>query len=283
LRVFFDIYNKCYHYNVEICIYRSKIVTSPARKPLIAGNWKMHNTIEESLALARSVVSETKNNKGTDVMIAPSFTALGAVCKAIANSDIIIAAQDSHWEPEGAFTGAVSALQIKDAGATHVIIGHSERRNIFGETDETINEKLKTALGHGLAALLCIGEKLIHRQQKETENILSSQIKNGFENITKKEIENIIVAYEPVWAIGTGMTASGEEIQSAHKLIRNQISGLYSEETGQKIRILYGGSVKPENTGEIMACGDVDGVLVGGASLKAESFAKIINFKNIPK
>jgi triosephosphate isomerase len=256
---------------------------SKTRKPLIAGNWKMHNTLAESEKLAYSIAAACRNKSDRDILIAPSHTALNAVYRAIKGSGILLAAQDIYWEEKGAFTGAVSPLQVKDAGATHSIIGHSERRSVFGDTDEIVNKKLKAALTFGLIPILCVGETLTQREQNKTEDVLTVQLKNGLKDLTKKEIPELIIAYEPVWAIGTGKTATPNQAQLAHKFARQCISGLYDKETAQKIRILYGGSVKPENSGEIMAESDIDGVLVGGASLKPESFIRIIDFKNIGK
>lgn len=252
------------------------IMALVTRKPFIAGNWKMHNTLQESHELAKSIATACRDKTDIDILIAPSFTALNTVYKTIKDSRILIAAQDTHWQDKGAFTGAVSPLQIKDAGATYVIVGHSERRAIFGETDETINKKLNAVLASGLIPIFCIGETLNQREKNETENVLTAQLKKGLKDLTKKEISNFIIAYEPVWAIGSGKTATPLQAQSAHKFIRQLIAQIYNDETAQKIRIIYGGSVKPDNASEIMTQPDIDGVLVGGASLEAESFLQII-------
>ena len=248
------------------------------RKPVIAGNWKLYKTSREAVDLITRLIPEVKNNRGVDIIVAPVFTSLANVKDAISGTNIMLAAQDCYWEDEGAFTGEVSPKMLLDAGCSHVIIGHSERRQYFGETDETVNRKIKAALKTGLTILFCVGETLAERDAEKTFEVLRKQFAGGLSGITKEELLKIIIAYEPVWAIGTGKTASDDQAQEAHAFIRTLLAELYDKTTSNKIRILYGGSVKPENIKGLMLQKDIDGALVGGASLKAESFAAIVNF-----
>jgi len=248
------------------------------RKPVIAGNWKLYKTSKEAVDLVTRLIPEVNNNLDVDIVVAPVFTALTSVKEVISGSNIMLSGQDCFWEEEGAFTGEVSPRLLVDAGCSHVIIGHSERRQFFGDTDETVNRKIKAALNAGLIVLFCIGETLGEREAVKTFEVLKKQVTGGLTGITVKELENIIIAYEPVWAIGTGKTATDEQAQEAHAFIRSLVTGLYNKTTGNKIRILYGGSVKPENIKGLMTQPDIDGALVGGASLKAESFSAIVNF-----
>ena len=248
------------------------------RKPVIAGNWKLYKTNGEAVDLVTRLIPEVKKNKNVDIVVAPVFTALTSVKQAITGSNIMLAGQDCFWEEEGAFTGEVSPKLLLDAGCSHVIIGHSERRQYFGETDETVNKKIKAALAAGLTILFCIGETLAQREGEETFDVLKRQVTGGLSGITLEQLKNIIIAYEPVWAIGTGKTASDEQAQEAHAFIRSLVTGLYGQTAGNNIRILYGGSVKPDNIKGLMTQPDIDGALVGGASLKAESFGAIVNF-----
>jgi len=248
------------------------------RKPVIAGNWKLYKTSKEAVDLVTRLIPEVKNNLDVDIVVAPVFTALTSVKEVISGSNIMLSGQDCFWEEEGAFTGEVSPRLLVDAGCSHVIIGHSERRQFFGDTDETVNRKIKAALNAGLTVLFCIGETLGEREAVKTFEVLRKQVTGGLTGITVKELENIIIAYEPVWAIGTGKTATDEQAQEAHAFIRTLVTGLYNKTAGNKIRILYGGSVKPENIKGLMTQPDIDGALVGGASLKAESFSAIVNF-----
>ena len=255
-------------------------MTLKVRKPFIAGNWKMHNNLEESKKLVQAIVDASKNKTDVEIMIAPVFTAINTVSKITKGTNVILSAQNCHWQEQGAFTGDVSPAQIKDAGASCVILGHSERRSIFGETDEIINKKLKTAVKFGLTVVFCVGETLQQRESGKTFEILSEQLKKGLADISKEQTENLVIAYEPIWAIGTGKTATPTQAQETHKFVRQELSKLFDESASDKIRIIYGGSVKSENIDAIMSRPDIDGVLVGGASLKAESFLRIINFKN---
>jgi triosephosphate isomerase len=248
------------------------------RKPVIAGNWKLYKTNGEAVDFVTRLIPEVKKNMGVEIVVAPVFTALTSVKQVISGSNIMLAGQDCFWEEEGAFTGEVSPKLLLDAGCSHVIIGHSERRQYFGETDETVNKKIKAALKSGLTVLFCIGETLAEREAGNTFDVLNKQVAGGLSGITKEQLKNIIIAYEPVWAIGTGKTATDEQAQEAHAFIRSLVTGLYNQSAGNKIRILYGGSVKPENIKGLMTQPDIDGALVGGASLKAESFSAIVNF-----
>lgn len=248
------------------------------RTPVIAGNWKLYKTTGEALELVNNLAPLVKQTQGVEVIVAPVFTVLSEVARSLSGSNISLAGQDCFWEEEGAYTGEVSPKMLKDAGCGHVIIGHSERRQYFGETDETVNRKIQAALEGGLTVLFCIGETLEEREADKTFVVLKKQVSGGLAGITKDQLDKIIVAYEPVWAIGTGRTATENQAQEAHSFIREFLSGLFDKGTADAIRILYGGSVKPENIKGLMVQPDIDGALVGGASLKAESFAAIVNF-----
>lgn len=247
------------------------------RKSFIAGNWKMHNTIEQSSSLASAVAAAENKNKA-DIMIAPSFTALAAVAQAVKGSAVKVFAQDCFYEEKGAFTSQVAPNQIKDAGAAGVILGHSERRALFGDTNEILNKKLHAALSAGLQVVFCVGETLTERELDKTYSVIQNQIEGGLKGFSAQELKDIVIAYEPVWAIGTGKTATPEQTQKVHADIRELLQNKYYETFAQNIRILYGGSVKTDNVDALMAQADIDGVLVGGQSLSAESFARIINY-----
>ncbi|RNC67860.1 MAG: triose-phosphate isomerase [Desulfuromonadales bacterium] len=248
------------------------------RKPVIAGNWKLFKKSSEAVDLVMGLAPLVKATAGVEIIVAPVFTVLTTVKQALAGSNIMLAAQDCFWEEEGAFTGEISPGMLADAGCSHVIIGHSERRQYFGETDATVNRKIKAALTAELSVLFCIGETLAERESEKTFEILRTQVTDGLAGLTKEQLGNIIVAYEPVWAIGTGKTATDEQAQEAHTFIRRLVAELFDHPTADAIRILYGGSVKPENIKGLMAQTDIDGALVGGASLKADSFAALVNF-----
>ena len=248
------------------------------RKPVIAGNWKLYKTKAEALALIGELAPLVAGVTGVEIVVAPVFTVLPTLVGAIAGTPINLAAQDVFWEEEGAFTGEISPRMLLDAGASHVIIGHSERREYFGETDVTVNKKIKAALKGALVPIFCIGETLAAREAGETFAVLERQLKGGLDGITATQFAPVIVAYEPVWAIGTGKVASDEQAQEAHAFIRGVLSQLYGKDAADKVRILYGGSVKPENVKGLMSCTDIDGALVGGASLKGASFAAIVRF-----
>jgi triosephosphate isomerase (TIM) len=248
------------------------------RKPVIAGNWKLYKTKDEALALIGELAPLVAGISEVEIVVAPVFTVLPSLVGAVAGTPINLAAQDVFWEEEGAFTGEVSPRMLLDAGASHVIIGHSERREYFGETDATVNKKIKAALKGALVPIFCIGETLAAREAGETFNVLERQLKGGLEGLTAAQFAPVIVAYEPVWAIGTGKTASDDQAQEAHAFIRGVLTQLYGKESAEKTRILYGGSVKPENVKGLMSRPDIDGALVGGASLKGASFAAIVRF-----
>jgi len=249
------------------------------RKPVIAGNWKLYKTTDEAVALINGLIPLVKQANGVEIVVAPVFTVLSKVKSAIADSPIKLAAQDCFWEEEGAFTGEVSPKMLVDAGCSHVIIGHSERRQYFAETDITVNRKIKSALKTGMTGIFCIGETLAERDAGKTWEVLDRQLTGGLAEIPAKDLEALIVAYEPVWAIGTGKTATDDQAQEAHAFIRGALTKLYSRQVAETTRILYGGSVKPENIKGLMAMADIDGALVGGASLKADSFAAIVNYQ----
>ena len=248
------------------------------RKALMAGNWKMHKTTEEAKLLAEQVAAATPKAADREVLLAPPFTALGAVSEAVKGTDIIVAGQNVCWEEEGAFTGEISPAMLKDMGATAAIVGHSERRQIFMESDEMINQRLLGGLNQGLTMLLCIGETLEERESDQTLAVLERQIRAGLAEVSSALMNQVVIAYEPVWAIGTGRTASTEQAQEAHAFIRKLATDLYEKDIADGLRILYGGSVKPANVDELMAQPDIDGALVGGAALDADSFGRIINF-----
>jgi triosephosphate isomerase len=247
------------------------------RKPFIAGNWKMHNGIAESLELA-SAIKNAPNNNEADICLAPSFTALHATAQILKDSHIILSAQDCHFEDKGAFTSAVSPIQVKNAGAACVIIGHSERRSLFGDSNNILNKKVRAALKHGLKIIFCIGETIEEREAGRTAEVIKTQIFEGLCDFSAEDLNDLIVAYEPVWAIGTGKTATPQQAQQTHQEIRKLINNRFGADFAQNIRILYGGSVKTDNVDAIMAQEDVDGVLVGGQSLEADKFIRIINY-----
>jgi triosephosphate isomerase len=248
------------------------------RTPVIAGNWKLFKTIAESVALVNELKPLVANNQGVEIIVAPVFTALSRVYDAIKNSNISLAAQNCYWEEEGAFTGEVAPKLLKDAGCSHVIIGHSERRQYFGETDLTVNKKTKAVIAAGLNAIVCVGESLAERESELTYSVIDAQIKGGLAGLTTDAFAHVVIAYEPVWAIGTGKTASDAQAQDVHVYIRQLIARLFNQSVADAVRILYGGSVKPDNVKGLMSQPDIDGALVGGASLKAESFAAIATF-----
>ena len=248
------------------------------RTPLIAGNWKMYKTSAEAAETAGQLVGLTTDIEAVDIMIAPTFTCLEAVCGVVAGSRVALGAQNLYWEKEGAYTGEISADMLIAAGCRYVIIGHSERRQYFGETDETVNKKIKAALDAGLIPVMCVGETEQERDAGQTFSVLDKQVKSGLHSYVAKDLETLVIAYEPVWAIGTGKTATREQAQEAHHHIRGLLTELYGDALSASLRILYGGSVKPDNVSALMAMPDIDGALVGGASLDADSFSKIIHF-----
>jgi triosephosphate isomerase len=251
------------------------------RRPLIAGNWKMHTTVQEARQLASAVVQAAAKVSGRDVMIAPPYTALAAVGTVLAGTGVLLGGQNVHWEAQGAFTGEISAAMLKDVGCGMVIVGHSERRHVFGETDFMINRRISGALQSSLIPVLCIGETLTQRMADQAFKVLEDQVRTGLAGLDVTDGVNLVVAYEPVWAIGTGKTATEAQAQEAHSFIRNLLADIYEKNIAAGIRILYGGSVKPENIDILMQQDDIDGVLVGGAALRAESFERIICFQQV--
>jgi triosephosphate isomerase len=249
------------------------------REILIAGNWKMNNDAEESMELAENLKMLSKRfDENVDVLICPPFISLYAVKKVLAGSNIKIGAQNMHFEDKGAYTGEISPLMLKGLGIEYVIVGHSERRQYFNETDETVNKKLESALRHGIIPILCVGETLKQRESKIEKETIKNQIVKAFENIKPSDAEKIIVAYEPIWAIGTGKNATCSQANEMASFIRSCVSELYGKKLSKKTIIQYGGSVKSSNAGEILSQPDIDGALVGGASLNADEFLKIINY-----
>jgi triosephosphate isomerase len=249
------------------------------RRPLIAGNWKMHTTVQEAQQLASAVVRAAAKVSGREVMIAPPYTALAAVGSLLSGTGVLLGAQNVHWQEEGAFTGEISAAMLKDVGCVMAIVGHSERRQVFGETDVMINRRLSGALQSGLVPVFCIGETLEEREAGRAFSVLEAQLRAGLAGLEVIDSGEIVVAYEPVWAIGTGKTATEGQAQEAHNFIRKLLADIYEKNIAAQIRILYGGSVKPENIDILMQQDDIDGALVGGAALNAESFERIICFQ----
>lgn len=248
------------------------------RTPVIAGNWKLFKTIGEAIGMVNDLKPLVAGTKGVEIIVAPVFTALSRVANELAGSNVCLAAQNCYWEEQGAFTGEVAPGMLKDAGASHVIIGHSERRQYFGETDATVNKKVKAAINAGLTAIVCVGETLADREAGKTFAVIETQLLGGLAGLAREEFSKVIVAYEPVWAIGTGKTASDAQAQEVHAFIRSLMARDFGQEMASGMRILYGGSVKPDNVKGLMAQPDIDGALVGGASLVAASFAAIANF-----
>jgi triosephosphate isomerase len=249
------------------------------RRPIIVGNWKMHKTIAEAVALVKDLHASVAQVETVDIGVAPPSTALMAVAEALRGSRIFAAAQNMHWEPQGAFTGEISAAMLIDVGCRRVIIGHSERRQYFAETDVTVNKKLLAALQAELDPILCVGETLAQREGNATFGVLEQQIRQGLAEIPAEAMPRLVVAYEPIWAIGTGKTATPEQAQEVHAFIRGLLAALYSKALADEVRIQYGGSVNAGNIQTLMAQPDVDGALVGGASLEAASFAQIVSFQ----
>jgi triosephosphate isomerase len=246
---------------------------------MIAGNWKLHKTLSEATELVNNLIPAVKDNNDVDIVVGPVYTALNKVAESISGTNIKLAAQNCYPEPSGAFTGEVSAPLLQDVGCDYVIIGHSERRQIFGESDELINSKAHALAETGLGIIFCIGETLDERENDQMFDVLRKQVRLGLKGLSAEQMRSVVIAYEPVWAIGTGVTASNEQAQEAHAFVRALVKELYDEATADATRILYGGSVKPNNVDGLMSQVDVDGALVGGAALKAEDFARIVNFE----
>ena len=246
------------------------------RTPIIAGNWKMYKTVADTVKYVKEFRVMVKDVADVEIVIAPPFTALHAAAEAARNSNVIVAAQDLHWEREGAFTGQVSAQMVREAGAEYVIIGHSERRTLFGETDVMVNQKTVAAFAAGLTPIVCIGETLDQRDRNETFDVLDRQIQKGLEGLTGEQLGLLVIAYEPVWAIGTGRTATPAQAGEAHTHIRGRLRQWFGAEAAEKCHVIYGGSVKPENAKDLLGQADVDGALVGGASLDIRAFFDIV-------
>jgi triosephosphate isomerase len=251
------------------------------RLPFIAGNWKMNKTVAEAIDLVKRLKASLSGIEGVEVAVAPPFTALFAIRNELEGSPIRLAAQNLFWEEKGAFTGEIAPLMLKEVGCHYVILGHSERRQFFGETDETVNRKVGAALGQGLKVIFCIGETLKEREEGKTFAVIERQVPGGLKDIRKEEMNSVVIAYEPVWAIGTGKTATPEQAEEVHRFIRQKLGQLYSKEIAEGVRIQYGGSVTPENVKGLMGQENIDGALVGGASLKSETFSKIVRFKEM--
>ena len=246
-----------------------------ARKTLIAGNWKMNKTVAEALPLIEALKARAAVMQGVDVAVCPPFTTLAAVAKAVAGTPIRVGAQNVHWEASGAFTGEISAAMLAEIPVTYAIIGHSERRQYFGETDETVNKRLKAALAAGLTPIVCVGELLAQRESGQTEKVVAAQIAKGLAGLSAEQVARTVIAYEPVWAIGTGRTATPPQAQEVHALIRALLRQAHGS-VAESVRILYGGSMKKENARDLLSQPDIDGGLIGGASLKADEFLGII-------
>jgi len=246
------------------------------RKPIIAGNWKMHKTVKDSIALANAITRALSDIENVEVVLCPPFTSLGDVKDIIMDTKISLGAQNMHWEAQGAYTGEISSGMLKAAGCKYVIVGHSERRAYFGETNETVNKKVKAALKEGLNPIVCVGERLEERESGKAFQVVSEHVEKGLEGLTEDEMLKIVIAYEPVWAIGTGKNATPDQAEEIHRFIREKLSKKYSKNIAESVRIQYGGSTKPENIESLMTEKDIDGALVGGASLKEVSFADMV-------
>jgi len=245
------------------------------RKPFIAGNWKMNKTIKESIELANGLKRELIDLNGVDILVCPPYTALSDIADILVDSNIGLGAQNVSWQKEGAFTGEISVRMLNDAGCRYIIVGHSERRKYFSENDEIVNKKIKAVLSGNLTPIFCLGETLEERESNQTMNVIQKQLEGGLSGLDQESVSQLIIAYEPVWAIGTGKTASPDQAQQVHQFIRNWIKSNYSEEVSEELKIIYGGSVKADNTKELMQKVDIDGALVGGAALEIDSFAQI--------
>jgi triosephosphate isomerase len=250
------------------------------RRPIMAGNWKMNLLVAEAEALVKGILDGLKNPVDVDVVVAPAYTALYPVARLLKGTAVALAAQDLFWEDFGAYTGEVNAKMLRDVGCTYVIVGHSERRQYFGETDQSANRKVRAALAGGLLPILCVGETLEERKQGKTLAVVERQLAGGLEGVGPEEAKKLVIAYEPVWAIGTGETATPQQAQEVHAFIRSFVRGRFGGAVADGMRIQYGGSVKPDNIRSLMDQPDIDGALVGGASLKAASFLGIVRYRS---
>ncbi|NSJ91428.1 triose-phosphate isomerase [Coprococcus sp. MSK.21.13] len=248
------------------------------RKAIIAGNWKMHNTVDEAVKLVEELIPKVKEAK-CEVVVCPPFICLPKIREITEGTNIKVGAQNMYFEEKGAFTGEISPIMLEKLNIDYVIIGHSERRQYFGETDETVNKKIKAAFEHNLIPILCVGETLDEKENDVTEEVVSKQVKLALSGLREDEIEKLVIAYEPIWAIGTGKTATSEEANEVISFIRNTVKNLYGGKAAESMRIQYGGSVKPSTIKEQMSMSDIDGALVGGASLKSDDFSAIVNYK----
>jgi triosephosphate isomerase len=246
------------------------------RIPFIAGNWKMFKTVHETVVFVKELRNAVKDVSGVEIVVAPPFTALHAAAEAARNTNIGVAAQDLYWEKEGAFTGEISPAMVKETGAEYVIIGHSERRRLFGETDAIVNRKTAAAIAHDLTPIVCVGETLEEREASATLDVLDRQLKDGLDRLTGGQIAELVIAYEPVWAIGTGRNATAAQAGEAHAHVRTRLRQWFGGDAADHCHVIYGGSVKPDNIRELIAEPDVDGALVGGASLEVKSFSEIV-------
>ena len=250
------------------------------RKPIIAGNWKMNNTVAAGTVLVKELAPLVKDNNAVDIVVCPTFTALAAVCEAVKGTNIHVGAQNVHWEKSGAFTGEISAEMLTELGVEYVVIGHSERREMFGETDEYVNKRAKAALAAGITPIICCGETLETREAGTTNDFVSGQIKAALEGLTAQQVASLVIAYEPIWAIGTGKTATNEIAEDVCGYIRGVVAELYGQDVAEKVRIQYGGSVKPATLKALLEQPNIDGALVGGASLQVESYVAMIEALN---
>ncbi len=248
------------------------------RKPIIAGNWKMHNTGAQGVALVTELAKLTADAKDVDIVVCPTFTTLSTVASALAGTNIHMGAQNMHWEKKGAFTGEITAEMLRDVCCEYVLVGHSERRQYFAETDETVNKKVKAALEANLVPIMCVGESLEEREAGTTEVLVGKQVRAGLEGLTKDQVATLVIAYEPIWAIGTGRTATADQANEVCAFVRRTVAEVFGQETADKTRIQYGGSVKADNIAELMGKSDIDGALVGGAALDPVGFSKIVKF-----
>ena len=247
------------------------------RKPIIAGNWKMNMTPSEAKKLVSELIPLVQD-AGCEVVVCPPYVDIALVAELVQGTNIKVGAQNIHWAEKGAFTGEISAAMLQEAGAQYAIVGHSERRQYFGETDETVNSRAKAAIAAGIIPIVCVGESLEQRERGETASVVSSQVKAGLAGIPGAEVENLVIAYEPIWAIGTGRTATDDQANETIGLIRSTVASLYGQESAQKVRIQYGGSMNPQNAKGLMAQPEIDGGLIGGASLKAQDFAQVVHY-----
>ena len=250
------------------------------RTPLISGNWKMHKTSSESREFVLALIPLVSDNGYCEIAVCPPFTSLFEVAPLLENTNLTLGAQNCHFEEKGAYTGEVSPLMLKDAGCEYVIVGHSERRHYFDETDELVNKKIHSLYRHSLKPIVCVGETLEQRKAEKTTEVVTKQVKGCLDDLAVEKMKQTVIAYEPVWAIGTGVTATPEQAQEVHELIRRLLAEMFGEDVSAVVRIQYGGSVKPGTIEELMAQKDIDGALVGGASLEADSFSKIVNYRS---